>query len=1118
MSEFFKTPGPTHGLYPHPVVMAYHLSHTNQKGPHVLLSHDYGLLRQVHSALLFFEPCQRIFQMEETALMGPEERHLPEDFFANSERMYFELLARAQSARPTDIFLLPPAAILQKAPAPDLFTKKSVLLRKGDLLPANLTGVLQKLGYQSRDRVEQTGEFSQRGAVWDLCCPGQTLRNFPVPKAPTSTSIKKPARRSTPPCGARVELIGEEIAQIKIFDLESQRNLQEINHLLIAPVSQKAFEEDKKPGGQKPQAGKSSFTLLHHFQSLRPQIYNIQKTKDSPLPTTCGNSAPALFPDTINTNKVEHPTNSDNKNPLWRFESKHFFKQPNWPALIKSQREKGFFVFIMIDNQNIKQALSLKLQEEGLTPRAQGLWPDMKQAQERNALFIHLIQSLSRESVGLPEQNLLFLAYRKPGIAPARDISAPPPIKKQAPVQALPAPLPSRGESSLSALGFAELSPGDLVVHRQYGIGLFKTLKLLNFGPGETEFLILEYKAKELLYVPVYNFHHVQKYSSPLLQESLRLLDKLGDKKWLNTKQRVKKRVQDMTLELMNLYTLRASLKRKKFSVPGEDFTKFEEEFSFLETPDQQKAIEDVIRDLTEKDLPADRLICGDTGFGKTEVALRACFKVIEDGFQVCVMAPTTLLSFQHFERFKERFKTRPVFIKSLNRFTPQKEKTQILKELKEGRIDILIGTHRVLSRDIHFKNLGLLVIDEEHLFGVKSKERLKNWHSHVDTISLSATPIPRSMSLSLGGLRDLSLILTAPLNRLPVGTRLSPFKEDLIKSAVLKEMERGGQIIFIHNRIADIYKMEKYLQNLLPSVRIQTAHGKMKNLQEKVVVDFFYQKFDLLLCTTIMEAGMDFPGAGTLFINNADRFGLSELHQLRGRVGRSEKKSYCYLLIKPGKPLSSETLRRLQIIQENNMPGSGIKIAQYDLELRGAGALMGKEQSGFLQEVGCEMYFEFLRENIQAFQNKNFVTAPEPDLQFSEPAFIPQRHIPHEKARLLFYKRLAQAPSEKEIENIKAELIDFAGPLPPEAENLITLSFCRLWAKRGHIRALSHQPPFVYISFAESTPVKPEQIVKWLDQGLCSLKSKDTVKFFIKDKNPSAVPELLQYLLTPEK
>ena len=758
-------------------------------------------------------------------------------------------------------------------------------------------------------------------------------------------------------------------------------------------------------------------------------------------------------------------------------------------------------VFISVGKKEKRQELKLKLESEGMKAREENLWFDMKESQKRDSLIVHLIQSFSCEHLLWPEENILLLK-----------------ADSFLPQKRLKTDLPVENKKALS-FDFAELQSGDLVVHRQYGIGCFKNLKVLNFGTGENEFLILEYKGRELLYVPVYSLHQVQKYSGPSSPNKF-LLDKLGDIRWLNKKEKVRKRIQDLTLELMNLYNLRSSLKRKKFSKKGADFKKFESEFPFQETIDQEKAIEDVLRDLTQREQPADRLICGDTGFGKTEVAMRAAFKVIEEGLQVCLMAPTTLLSFQHFERFKERFNTWPVIIRLLNRFTPSRERKQILKEIKEGKVDILMGTHRILSRDIHFKKPGLLIIDEEHLFGVKSKEKIKNWYSHVDTISLSATPIPRSLSMSLGGMRDMSVILSPPLNRKAVKTFISPFRESLIKKAILKELDRTGQVIFIHNRIANIYDMEKRLKAFLPSVRIRTAHGKMKDLQQRIVLDFFHQQFDLLLCTTIVESGMDFPKAGTIFINQPEQFGLSQLHQLRGRIGRSERQSYCYLLIDQHKKIPQKALERLRIIQENNQPGAGLMIARHDLETRGGGELMGAEQSGFLQDVGYEMYFELLREHISSLK-KEEVSAPEPDLQFKKPAFIPKSYIPHEKTRLIFYKKLALTSSEKEVEKIKTELIDCAGPLPEETENLILLSHCRPLAKKWHIRELSHHPPWLYISFAESTPMPVPRILKWIEEGLCEWhntggwNSQNTLKFPLKEEQLSNILDLLKKINT---
>ena len=1145
----------------HPLLIAYLLQNQNQKGPHLLVSSQKDLLLKVQSALRFFEPEQKIFIYEEKKLEPSGTLTLSRQ----AEARRLKVLSRAQKATSADVFMAQPQSLLERLPSPHTLKARYIPLQKGHNLPPNFAEQLKQVGYEYRDRVEQIGEFSMRGAVVDIFCPF----NGPL----------------------RLDLIGHEVDQVRLFNVQTQVSVQEINLKEIAPVKED-FNKNSTP---------SPFGFLDYLPS--PLVWLLEepallqsnlhewKTNLSQMAISAGekvsvdlisDSSPMLsakgltfeqryLPDwrtqktkelvfTLNEERGQVGLNgpylsSPVSNLCYKREKppklnpaqnllglKMFFKNPAWPRQIKEQRDKGMLVFIFAGKEKVRLGLKSALEKEGVWVREEKDFFEMSLEQEHNPSLVHFIQSLSLESLIWPEKNLMFLkADSFVGFSRS----------KQKPF------FPEKSQAG--HFSFADIQKGDLMVHRQYGIGRFQQLKLLNFGTGKSEFLILEYKDKEKLYVPVSAVHQVQKYMTFVKSDGEKLLDKLGGSRWLNTKKRVKDKIKNMSLELMNLYHLRAGLKRKRFSPPDLDFEKFEEEFPFVETPDQKKAIQDIIKDLTGKDPPADRLICGDTGFGKTEVAMRAVFKVIEDGYQVALMSPTTLLSFQHFETFKDRFKNWPVSIRLLNRFTSLKERKTLLKEVRDGRTDILIGTHRILSRDIRFKRPGLLIIDEEHLFGVKSKEKIKNWHTHIDTLSLSATPIPRSFSMSLSGLRDISLILTPPLNRKAVHTVISPFSEGVIKKAVLKERERKGQIIFIHNRIATLDKVERRLKTLLPFVRIRVAHGKMKNLQEKIVLDFFQQKFELLLCTTIVESGMDFTNAGTLFIDRAEQFGLSELHQLRGRVGRSEKPAYCYMLVEERKNLSEKAKERLRIVQENNQPGAGITIAQYDLEMRGAGELMGREQSGFLQEVGYELYFEFLRESLSAINKtgsgqaepaprvlpfekgqgatfedsptsmvgkkpeshafssdwgSNTVSiAPEPDLQLNYPAFIPEAYIPHEKTRLIFYKKLATSRLEEEVESIKKELEDFAGPLPEEVENLILLSHCRWLSKQYHIRELAHRPPFLYMSLAESTPVPVSQIVQWVERGVCEWQDKETLKFSLPEESISAVFFLLKTL-----
>ncbi|MDE0518252.1 MAG: DEAD/DEAH box helicase, partial [Bdellovibrionales bacterium] len=1186
---------------PHSFLVAYLLFRSHRTGPHILVSSQKKLLEKIKNILLFLEPEQKIFSL--ITIPFPWQESF--SFSSLTKSRNLQLAALAQTASSSDIFMIHPQVLRQRVVSPDLFRKKCLPLKQGQLLPWNLASTLKELGYQSRDYVEQIGEFSMRGSVLDIFCP---FSSHPL----------------------RLELMGEEVVQIKTFDINTQKSLREIEKAILSPIREEALYDkketyqkikkiinsrtkEKKPflsfkewnlflnsSNFKPEEfclyrtgperanselledsppvslynslrpwrasfiHQSPFSILDHFSS--PLIWNLDEppsltktldlwkgeikkfSEEHPYYPTFNDIClpdkknkpereitfdPFFIPNRAHLHRTSPekkegaleilfpseeikrgPENlAPTKSEINQISIKNFFNHSDWPTKIKEQRKKGFFIFICVRKERVRRELKTDLESIGLKVKEEKSWFDMKEDQQKDSLTVHFIKSFNCEPCIWPQENIFLLNAKKF----QSHISIPPQQKKPMSKESLPN-RPRKGKPQTSppiekkpiettkgtldqykqALHFSQLKPGDVAIHRQHGLGVFKKLELLDFGTGQNEFLILEYRGGDRLFVPVYALHQVQKYSSPFsLTSHSHLLDKLGDTRWLNTKKKVKKQMQDMTMELINLYSVRTSLKRKKFSSTSESFEQFEDEFPFTETPDQKKAIEDIIKDLSQKEQPADRLICGDTGFGKTEVALRAAFKVIEEGFQVCLIAPTTILSFQHFERAKERFKNWPILLRLLNRFTPLPERKKILKETKEGKVDILIGTHRILSQDIQFKKLGLLIIDEEHLFGVKSKEKLKNWYSHVDTISLSATPIPRSLSMSLSGIRDMSVILTPPLNRKPVHTFISPFKESLIKTALLKELDRNGQVIFIHNRIADIHIIEEKIKKLLPSIRVRIAHGKRKDLQQKTVLDFFYQKFDLLLCTTIVESGMDFPKANTMFINQAEQFGLSQLHQLRGRIGRSERSSYCYLLIDPRKKIPGPAMERLKIIQENNQPGAGITVAQYDLEMRGAGELMGAEQSGFLQNIGYEMYFEFLQEMISSLKTgKTTPSIPEPDLKFKQAAFLPKSYIPHEKTRLVFYKKLAAATKEEEIEQIKTELKDFAGSLPEETKNLIFLSHLRLLAKKAHIREMSYNPPFLYMSLADSTPLSSSLILQWIETGLGEWQNKNTLKF----------------------
>lgn len=630
-----------------------------------------------------------------------------------------------------------------------------------------------------------------------------------------------------------------------------------------------------------------------------------------------------------------------------------------------------------------------------------------------------------------------------------------------------------------AAIAFTDLQVGDKVVHVQHGIGVYEGLKRMSVNGIEGEFLALSYKEGDKLYLPIYRIAQIQKYSGPGGEA---LIDKLGGTGWAKTKIKVRSQLRELAGELLQLYAKRAQSIRPPFpndeKASGE-FDLFESSFPYDETDDQLKAINAIVHDMaTEK--PMDRLVCGDVGFGKTEVAMRAAFKAIQGRKQVAVLAPTTVLSFQHLETFQKRFRNWPVNIRALNRFVPPAEQRKTIAELKDGKIDILVGTHRLLSKDIEFKELGLLIIDEEQRFGVGHKEKIRKLKVGVDTLTLSATPIPRTLNMSLIGIRDLSLINTAPVDRLPTRTFVCKFDEETIRRGIESEIQRGGQVFFLHNRVQSIYGIADTLRKLVPNARIRVGHGQMDEHElEATMVAFFNHEIDVLLSTTIIESGIDNPRANTMFIDNAHQLGLSQLYQLRGRVGRSKERAYCYLLIPPNKRIEKDAQERLKVIQENTALGSGITIAHHDLELRGAGNLLGEDQSGHIEAVGYEMYLELLEETIKELKGEEIIENIEPDINVRIQALIPDTYMPDIRIRLAWYRNLSQIESPEDLDRIEEQMSDQFGRPPEQVINLLGLMLIRSLCRKLGIRDLSSGPKAISLAFTAQTKVPPQEVVQ---------------------------------------
>jgi transcription-repair coupling factor (superfamily II helicase) len=635
----------------------------------------------------------------------------------------------------------------------------------------------------------------------------------------------------------------------------------------------------------------------------------------------------------------------------------------------------------------------------------------------------------------------------------------------------------SRPKTASFFSDFSDLKPGDYVVHIDHGIGQFEGLRQVAVEGATGEFMLLRYAGDAKLYVPLARLDLVQKYQS--LGGAQPVLDRLGTTIWEARKTRVRKSVTDMADQLLKLYAERKTAPGHAFP-PDTNWTReFEDAFEFDETPDQLRAIEDVKRDM-ESTLPMDRLLCGDVGYGKTEVAMRAAFKAIADSKQVAVLAPTTVLAFQHFQTFKRRFSAFPVRVEMLSRFRTEKEQKKVLEEMEAGKVDILIGTHRLLSKDVKFQDLGLLVVDEEQRFGVAHKERLKEMRKNVDVLTMSATPIPRTLHMSLVGLRDMSVIETPPKDRLAIQTTVAPFSETLIQHVVEEELARDGQVFFVHNRVESIATLAALVQRLVPKARIVVGHGQMRETElEKVMLKFVRDEADVLVSTTIIENGLDIPRANTIVIDRADCFGLSELYQLRGRVGRSNQRAYAYLLVPTEKSLTSIARQRLAALKEFSDLGAGFRIAALDLELRGAGNLLGREQHGHIEAVGFDMYCQMMERAVAERKGEALAVERRATLNLGQEIRIPPEYIESENLRLRIYKRIASVTSDAEREEVRRELDDRFGPPPASVENLLDYAVLKALAEKLLVASVDHRGDQVAIKFYEDTPLGPEKLVK---------------------------------------
>jgi transcription-repair coupling factor (superfamily II helicase) len=963
----------------------------------------------------------------------------------------------------------------------EFYRQLAITLRKGEELPLDsLVQHLESIGYEKREPVEMVGEYSIRGGILDV---------FPA-------ESEKPIR---------VEFFGDEIESIRRFDVASQRSVLKINEAAVLPLveyprSNRLFHEMGEkldldgmlvPGESFP-GWEFAVPLLrprpNTLLDLAPEALvildepeqiataserfwkRLTQSGDDPR-----NEANYLGWDAFSaamnarTQLAVRELQFGDQEPAIRTQPSMSFhgSMPVVASETKNLVQQGYRVAFFAPTTGELERMADILQEYSVPFQLAVNAGEQTSRYLSERAYIagsvastYLVKGNVRKGVLFPEARIAIV-----GSEDLFDTS-----------EMVARPQSSKGSLSAFAADLADLKAGDYVVHTQHGVGRFLGLKEMTTGDQTGDFMLIEYADSAKLYVPLARMDLVQKYRGA--GESAPPLDRLGGVTWTKTKSRVKAKMRDMAEELLKLYAQRRMAEGYSFSVDSNWQREFEDAFEFTETKDQLEAVKDIKRDM-ESTVPMDRLLCGDVGFGKTEVAMRAAFKALGDGKQVAVLAPTTVLAFQHFETFKRRFQPFPVRVDMLSRFRGTKELKATVEDVNAGKVDIVIGTHRLLSEDVKFHDLGLVVVDEEQRFGVRHKERLKHFRKNVDVLTLSATPIPRTLHMSLLGLRDMSVIETPPKDRLAIHTVVARFDPDLIKTAIEQELGRGGQVYFIHNRIQSIYDRAAMIRSLIPDVRIGVGHGQMSEGElEKILLGFMRHDFDVFVSTTIVENGIDIPLANTIIIENSERYGLSELYQLRGRVGRSNRRAYAYLLVPEDSELSEIARKRLAALREFSDLGAGFKIAALDLELRGAGNLLGGEQHGHIAAVGFDTYVRLLEETVRELKGEEVAPEVHSNLSLGLDLRIPPEYISDEQQRLRAYKRIADARNNEQVEKVLGELGDRYGTPPDEVKNLVLASRLKNQAESMGIELIDRRQGMINIKFHQQSRVNPERLM----------------------------------------
>ena len=1019
----------------------------------------------------------------------PDPETLPYDLYSPHQELVSERLGLLYqlAQMSSGLIVTSPTCLMQRLPPAEYLGQRALFVKQGQQL--NLERERSRLaaaGYSAVNEVYHHGEYAVRGAILDIYPMGE---------------------RSA----YRIDLFDDEVDSIRLFDPETQRSSDKIEAIRLlptreVPLDKTAIEEfrqryrERFPGDihrSRIYADISKGVAPGGIEYYLPLFFDTTATLFDYLPANCAVSLccedsaleqhwdqivsrhderghdierPLLDPAEVFLDPAQAHAAIDALSPHQSVAapppapiSASDSKIPNehQKAVLEAVNQAERVLFVAA-SAGRREKLAEVLREHGITAKRQDSWADFIAARNRYGLTAGSVErgcSIKDGAIRVVTEGDLF--------------GPRPPVRRKRKAG-------RDAESLLKDLN--DLSPGMPVVHRDHGVGLYQGLSKLDVGSLEQEFLTLEYKGGDRIYVPVTSLNLVHRYTGGDSEHPP--LHGLGSDRWKKTREKAAKRIRDVAAELLEIQARRAARQGRQTEVDIYEYDRFASGFPFTETEDQAQAIADVLGDMARTQ-PMDRLVCGDVGFGKTEVALRAAFVAAQAGRQVCVLVPTTLLARQHLQTFLDRFADWPLRVEGLSRLKSSRQQDVLLSELAEGKVDIIIGTHRLLQKDIRFKDLGLVIIDEEQRFGVRHKERMKALRAEVDMLTLTATPIPRTLNMSMSGLRDLSIIATPPTRRLSIKTFVSEWENAVIREACQRELKRGGQIYFLHNRVQDIQRIADEVREIVPEARVAVAHGQMNERElEQVMLDFYHNRFNLLVATTIIESGIDIPNANTIIINRADHLGLAQLHQLRGRVGRSHHRAYAYLVVPDKRQLTKDAEQRLAAIEAMGELGAGFQLATHDLEIRGAGELLGEEQSGQIQEIGFTMYTDMLNRAVRALKRGDIPDVALDDgagveVDLGVAALLPDDYIPDVNTRLVLYKRINNAESPAELDELKVELIDRFGLLPEASENLFTVHAVRVAAEPLQLSRIEAMDEGARLHFGNPEAISPERVIR---------------------------------------